>query len=296
MDKDSISSQGAHARPYLGHSHSISMLEYAQINMSQCGDGTNWWHLKIYSIVHMCPVIQSLSHPHHFLFFFLMSFRYGRSTHGNGQGLRKPRSRIGKTSHVMPKAAILWGHHPLSLWNFDFIIWLRSCILLLVPWCEQELGLMKELGGSLVWQCLPFPAAGEVIRFVTWEDQTMKNIYDSLKWIARSLGVFGSQQHNAGACSILIHQHLKNDKIERWRKVLALPSPSFTDITISKFFVAALFSSKWGDRGGEQAPESLESRNWNWNPLLSATAKKNHWSTILQCIRSTPFVLHYHKG
>ena len=118
MDKDSISSQGAHARPYLGHSHSISMLEYAQINMSQCGDGTNWWHLKIYSIVHMCPVIQSLSHPHHFLFFFLMSFRYGRSTHGNGQGLRKPRSRIGKTSHVMPKAAILLGSSPTVTLKF----------------------------------------------------------------------------------------------------------------------------------------------------------------------------------
>ena len=38
-DKDSISSQGAHARPYLGHSHSISMLEYAQINVTMWG-----WH------------------------------------------------------------------------------------------------------------------------------------------------------------------------------------------------------------------------------------------------------------
>lgn len=54
-DKDSISSQGAHARPYL--SHSMSMLEYEQINVTMWG----WHELMAFENLFDSPHVPS--HP-----------------------------------------------------------------------------------------------------------------------------------------------------------------------------------------------------------------------------------------
>ena len=102
----------------------------------------------------------------------------------------------------------------------------------------------RTWGMFSILQCLPFPAAAVVIRFL-WEDRTMKT-YDEVNR-SKSWSVLVGNRKQDKNC---IHPHTHNLKIgktERCCKNIAFPFPSFTDKSMNintSEMNAALFSSK----------------------------------------------------
>ncbi len=174
--RTSISSKGADARLYLGHS--ISM--YMRKSMSQCGDGMD----GIWISLRWSTCAQSSTQ---FSFRFLMSFRpfvlwpvnSWKWTRAQKTSVDQPFFPV-KQATSCQIAAILWGNHPMSLWILFAHLTqeLHSPSSTLVRARARLSDNERTWGMFSILQCLPFPAAAVVIRFL-WEDRTMKT-YDEV--------------------------------------------------------------------------------------------------------------------